>query len=91
MVGQYIHGLENCIDGSSSFDVTAKAKLCFEQFLFSNMNYTGASVLLEDWCSMHLVDLPGPFVLQVQVSGRSMINREASENKRLSKVRKKNE
>lgn len=60
-----IRGLENCIHDFSSFDVTAQAKLCFEQFLFSDMNYTGAGVLPENVGSMHLVDLAGPVVLQV--------------------------
>ncbi|KAK3003407.1 hypothetical protein RJ639_020023 [Escallonia herrerae] len=45
--------------------MTAKAKLCFEQFLCSDMNCVGAGVLPENVHDMHLVDLAGPFVLQV--------------------------
>lgn len=57
--------LESSVRGFAGFDVTTKAKLCFEQFLFSDMNYCGSGVLPANVDSMHLVDLPGPYVLQV--------------------------
>lgn len=60
-----LHGLQISLPAFSSLDVAAKAKLCFEQFLFSDMNYSGGAVLPHNVASMHLVDLPGPFVLQV--------------------------
>ncbi|XP_057972550.1 recQ-mediated genome instability protein 1 [Malania oleifera] len=60
-----ICGLENSVPGFASFDVARKAKLCFEQFLFSDMNHSGGGVLPENVAAMHLVDLAGPFVLQV--------------------------
>ncbi|RVW52536.1 RecQ-mediated genome instability protein 1 [Vitis vinifera] len=53
------------VPGFASLDVAGKAKLCFEQFLCSDMNYSGAGVLPQNVDSMHLVDLAGPFVLQV--------------------------
>ncbi|KAJ8772498.1 hypothetical protein K2173_027675 [Erythroxylum novogranatense] len=56
--------LESCIRGLE-LDVATMAKLCFEQFLFSDMNYCGGGVLPPNVDSMHLVDLSGPFVLQV--------------------------
>ncbi|CBI15702.3 hypothetical protein VitviT2T_025643 [Vitis vinifera] len=60
-----IRGLESSVPGFASLDVAGKAKLCFEQFLCSDMNYSGAGVLPQNVDSMHLVDLAGPFVLQV--------------------------
>lgn len=60
-----IRGLENAVPGFSRLDSAAKAKLCFEQFTHSDMNYTGAGVLPANVHKMHLVDLEGPFVLQV--------------------------
>ncbi|XP_028797024.1 recQ-mediated genome instability protein 1-like [Neltuma alba] len=60
-----IRELESSVRGFSGFDVTAKAKLCFEQFLFSDMNYCGSGMLPANVDSIHLVDLPGPYVLQV--------------------------
>ncbi|CAK9133825.1 unnamed protein product [Ilex paraguariensis] len=59
-----IRNLESLVPGFVRFDNATKAKLCFEQFLYSDMNYTGAGVLPENVHNMHLVDLPGPFVLQ---------------------------
>ncbi|KAL9419720.1 hypothetical protein AB3S75_037478 [Citrus x aurantiifolia] len=61
----FVQGLESSVSGFSQLDVSAKAKLCFQQFLFSDMNYSGAGVLPRNVQSMHLVDLKGPFVLQV--------------------------
>lgn len=58
-------GLQTAVAGFSSFDDTKKAKLCFERFLNSDMNYCGAGLLPSNVHRMHLVDLPGPFVLQV--------------------------
>ncbi|KAJ6294298.1 hypothetical protein OIU76_022392 [Salix suchowensis] len=49
----------------NSLDIASKAKLCFGQFLISDMNQCGAGVLPPNVDSMHLADLPGPFVLQV--------------------------
>ncbi|XVF11495.1 hypothetical protein REPUB_Repub08aG0032200 [Reevesia pubescens] len=60
-----IQGLESSVPRFSTLDVSAKAKLCFQHFLFSDMNYSGGGILPENVDSMHLVDLKGPFVLQV--------------------------
>ncbi|CAK7336760.1 unnamed protein product [Dovyalis caffra] len=58
--------LDSCLRQiDNSLDIESKAKLCFGQFLISDMNYCGAGVLPPHLDSMHLVDLPGPFVLQV--------------------------
>lgn len=61
-----IQGLESSVTRFSTLDVSAKAKLCFQQFLFSDMNYSGGGILPQNVHSMHLVDLKGPFVLQVR-------------------------
>ncbi|KAH9626060.1 hypothetical protein KSS87_001985 [Heliosperma pusillum] len=58
-------GLQNSVSGFGNFDVETKAKLCFGQFLNSDMNFVGVGVLPENVCGLHLVDLAGPFVLQV--------------------------
>ncbi|KAF5730970.1 recQ-mediated genome instability protein 1 [Tripterygium wilfordii] len=60
-----MEGLGHYIAGFSSLDVAAKAKHCFKEYLFSDMNYSGGGVLPHNVKSLHLVDLPGPFVLQV--------------------------
>ncbi|CAB4280467.1 unnamed protein product [Prunus armeniaca] len=60
-----VHGLQQSVPGFQNFDVETKAKLCFEQFLVSDMNLSGGGVLPENVASLHLVDLPGPYVLQV--------------------------
>ncbi|XP_052181793.1 recQ-mediated genome instability protein 1 [Diospyros lotus] len=60
-----IRGLESLVPGFGSLDVAGKAKLCFGQFLCSDMNFSGAGSLPENVHSMHLIDLAGPFVLQV--------------------------
>ncbi|XP_017256850.1 recQ-mediated genome instability protein 1 [Daucus carota subsp. sativus] len=60
-----VSGLESAVNGFSRLDDVAKAKLCFEQVLYSDMNYVGAGVLPGNVVDMHLVDLAGPFVLQV--------------------------
>ncbi|KAL0342304.1 UNVERIFIED_CONTAM: RecQ-mediatedinstability protein 1 [Sesamum calycinum] len=62
--------LDSCLHqlsvaGFQGLDDSAKAKLCFGQFLFSDMNYCGAGVLPPNVHTLHLVDLKGPFVLQV--------------------------
>ncbi|OIW17778.1 hypothetical protein TanjilG_06463 [Lupinus angustifolius] len=57
--------LEFALRGFSGFDVTTKAKLCFEQFLFADMNFSGSGVLPPSVDSMHRAQLPGPYVLQV--------------------------
>ncbi|PPR85742.1 hypothetical protein GOBAR_AA34944 [Gossypium barbadense] len=59
-----VQGLESSVPSFSFLDVSAKAKLCFQQFLFSDMNYSGGGILPSNVDSMHLVDLKGPFVLQ---------------------------
>ncbi|XVE56542.1 hypothetical protein DITRI_Ditri04bG0019400 [Diplodiscus trichospermus] len=60
-----VQGLESSVPRFSTLDVSEKAKLCFQQFLLSDMNYSGGGILPENVDSMHLVDLKGPFVLQV--------------------------
>lgn len=60
-----VRGLERSMPDFSSLDVDAKAKLVFEQFLVSDMNYSGGGGLPENVDALHLVDLPGPYVLQV--------------------------
>ncbi|OMO84214.1 hypothetical protein CCACVL1_10946 [Corchorus capsularis] len=60
-----VQGLERSVPRFSTLDVSAKAKLCFQHFLISDMNYSGGGILPENVDSMHLVDLKGPFVLQV--------------------------
>ncbi|KAL7607459.1 hypothetical protein Lser_V15G17446 [Lactuca serriola] len=60
-----LRGLQTNVPGFSSFDATKKAKLCFEKFLHSDMNICGAGFLPDNVHQMHLVDLPGPYVLQV--------------------------
>lgn len=61
-----VQGLESSVPRFSTIDVSAKAKLCFQQFLFSDMNYSGGGILPSNVDSMHLIDLKGPFVLQVR-------------------------
>lgn len=60
-----IRALQGSVPHFFSLNPAEKGKLCFEQFLVSDMNYAGAGVLPENVDSMHLVDLPGPYVLQV--------------------------
>ncbi|KAK9926596.1 hypothetical protein M0R45_023816 [Rubus argutus] len=60
-----VQGLQQSVPGFRNLDVAAKAKLCFEQFLVSDMNLSGGGVLPQNVASLHLVDLPGPYVLQV--------------------------
>lgn len=57
--------LERSFPGFVNSDVVGKAKLCFEQFLLSDMNICGAGSLPENVDRLHLVNLPGPYVLQV--------------------------
>uniref|UniRef100_J3LXB4 RecQ-mediated genome instability protein 1 n=2 Tax=Oryza brachyantha TaxID=4533 RepID=J3LXB4_ORYBR len=77
-VGEFLRGLglrlrpewlESCAAGVPGFyslgSVEAKARRCFEQFLFADMNACGAGVLPEGVGSMHCAVLDGPFVLQV--------------------------
>uniref|UniRef100_A0A7N0U830 RecQ-mediated genome instability protein 1 n=1 Tax=Kalanchoe fedtschenkoi TaxID=63787 RepID=A0A7N0U830_KALFE len=64
-VSSCLRGLESSVSGFGSFGVDKKAEICFGQFLLSDMNYTGSGVLPENVGAMHLVDLDGPFVLQV--------------------------
>ncbi|XP_062030148.1 recQ-mediated genome instability protein 1 [Rosa rugosa] len=60
-----VSGLQQSVPGFRNLDAAAKAKLCFEQFLVSDMNLSGGGVLPQNVASLHLVDLPGPYVLQV--------------------------
>ncbi|KAF6161533.1 hypothetical protein GIB67_009412 [Kingdonia uniflora] len=60
-----IVALSNYVPGFTSIDVAGKAKLCFDKFLVSDMNYSGAGVLPGNVHDLHLADLAGPFVLQV--------------------------
>ncbi|KAK7291538.1 hypothetical protein RIF29_06767 [Crotalaria pallida] len=57
--------LDGALRGFSGFDVSTKAKLCFEQFLLADMKFCGSGILPPNVHSMHLVQLPGPYVLQV--------------------------
>lgn len=59
-------GLQVSVQGFQRLDDSAKAKLCFQQFLLSDMNFCGAGVLPPNVHTLHLVDLKGPFVLQVK-------------------------
>ncbi|XP_042461573.1 recQ-mediated genome instability protein 1-like isoform X1 [Zingiber officinale] len=49
----------------SRLDVAGRAKRCFEQFLISDMNTSGAGVLPEYVHRLHKTELEGPFVLQI--------------------------
>ncbi|KAL3629753.1 recQ-mediated genome instability protein 1 [Castilleja foliolosa] len=60
-----LQGLQSSVTGFHRMDDSAKAKLCFEQFLCSDMNYCGAGILPKGVHTLNLVDLKGPFVLQV--------------------------
>ncbi|KAE8710616.1 putative Glucose 1-dehydrogenase [Hibiscus syriacus] len=60
-----VQGLESSVPRFLNLDISEKAKLCFQQFLLSDMNYSGGGILPENVDSMRLVDLKGPFVLQV--------------------------
>ncbi|KAL0718396.1 hypothetical protein Bca4012_067718 [Brassica carinata] len=57
--------LEVSVPQFSRLEVAAKAKHCFEQFLFCDMNLCGGGVLPRNVASMILEELAGPFVLQV--------------------------
>ncbi|XP_078435167.1 recQ-mediated instability protein (DUF1767) [Wolffia australiana] len=64
--------LDSCIasllgsrPGFLAMEDSAKAKLCFEQFLFSDMNFSGGGGLPGNVGEMHGIVLEGPFVLQV--------------------------
>ncbi|KAL2342797.1 hypothetical protein Fmac_004082 [Flemingia macrophylla] len=60
-----LHQLQSSVADFQRLDAAAKAKLCFEHFLFADINSCGAGVLPPDVDSMHLRLLPGPYVLQV--------------------------
>ncbi|KAL9329878.1 hypothetical protein ACSQ67_004881 [Phaseolus vulgaris] len=57
--------LQASVTSFEHLDVAAKAKSCFEQCLFADMNSCGAGILPPNVDSMHLRVLPGPYVLQV--------------------------
>jgi len=59
--------LQASVTSFEHLDVAAKAKICFEQFLFADMNSCGAGVLPPNVNSMHFRVLPGPYVLQVRL------------------------
>lgn len=64
-IASCLRGLEQSVRGFGSLGAGERAKLCFEKFLVSDMNFSGGGVLPENLDELHLVDLPGPFVLQV--------------------------
>lgn len=66
--------LGESMNGFQGFDIATKAKLCFEQFLFSDLNFCGSGVLPSNVASMHLDTLPGPYVLQVSIPFHSAVN-----------------
>nr|CAD1820144.1 unnamed protein product [Ananas comosus var. bracteatus] len=58
--------LESCVaalagpgSGFEAMDVAARARSCFEQFLFADMNLCGGGVLPENVCGMHKAELEG--------------------------------
>nr|GME17193.1 recQ-mediated genome instability protein 1 [Ipomoea batatas] len=57
--------LEGSVPRFRAFDDATKAKLCFQQFLYSDMNLSGAGELPPNVHTLHSVDIKGPFVLQV--------------------------
>ena len=57
--------LEASVPEFSRLEVAAKAKHCFEQFLFCDMNLCGGGILPRNVASIVLEELAGPFVLQV--------------------------
>lgn len=61
-----LEGLQASVQGFHRMDNSAKAKLCFQKFLWSDINFCGAGVLPPNVHTLHLVDLKGPFVLQVK-------------------------
>lgn len=63
--------LQGSIQGYLRLDDSQKAKLCFEQFLFADMNYCGSGVLPRDVHNLHMVDLKGPYILQVKICSKS--------------------
>ncbi|CAJ1937527.1 unnamed protein product [Sphenostylis stenocarpa] len=64
-VASCLRELQASVTSFEHLDVAAKAKRCFEQCLFADMNSCGAGVLPPNVDSMHLRVLPGPYVLQV--------------------------
>ncbi|GMN56589.1 hypothetical protein TIFTF001_025700 [Ficus carica] len=64
-LGSCVRRLEQALPGFGGLGVDSKAKLCFEKFLVSDMNRSGGGVFPVNVDRLHLVDLPGPFVLQV--------------------------
>ncbi|XP_042014581.1 recQ-mediated genome instability protein 1-like isoform X2 [Salvia splendens] len=60
-----LQGLQASTPGFQRMDDSSKAKLCFKQLFWSDMNFCGAGVLPPNVHTLHLVDLKGPFVLQV--------------------------
>lgn len=65
--------LAECVGHLSSSDLTfsalpasSQAKLCFAQYINSDMNSSGAAILPENVASMHKQQLRGRFILQVR-------------------------
>ncbi|KAG5014441.1 hypothetical protein JHK82_020126 [Glycine max] len=56
---------QSSVPAFEHLDVAAKAKRCFEQFLYADMNFCGSGILPPNVDAMHLNVLPGPYVLQV--------------------------
>ncbi|KAK1294959.1 hypothetical protein QJS10_CPA16g00906 [Acorus calamus] len=51
--------------GFEALDVAGKARMCFEQFLVSDVNFSGGGVLPANVEGIHMAEMEGPFVLQV--------------------------
>ncbi|XP_073269558.1 recQ-mediated genome instability protein 1-like [Primulina huaijiensis] len=66
--------LQSSVPGFQGMDDSSKAKLCFGQFLCSDMNYSGAGGLPSNVHTLNLVDLKG-FVLQVVQSEKGCLLR----------------
>ncbi|XP_073099394.1 recQ-mediated genome instability protein 1 [Elaeis guineensis] len=64
-LGSCVASLTGSGSGFEGLDVAGKARRCFEHFLLSDMNRSGAGVLPENVHGMHRAELEGPFVLQV--------------------------
>ncbi|KAK1319148.1 hypothetical protein QJS10_CPB04g00192 [Acorus calamus] len=71
-VGARREWLDACVAGLAAggagfegMDVSGKARMCFEQFLVSDVNFSGGGVLPANVEGMHMAEMEGPFVLQV--------------------------
>jgi hypothetical protein len=64
-VAECLRQLGDLLNG---FDVPQKAKICFQKFLFSDLNSCGSGVLPHIDEKMLKTSLHGPFILQVSIS-----------------------